>query len=71
MPDFSRELALLATPDALLDHLNTLLFSGGMSDELRGIVKDALAAMSKKDALRRVRTAVLLLLRSPEFAIQK
>jgi uncharacterized protein (DUF1800 family) len=71
VPDFTTELALVSTPDALLDHLNTLLFSGGMSAELRGIVRDALVALSKKDALRRVRTAVILLVRSPEFAIQK
>ncbi len=71
VPDFSTELALASSPDALLDHLNTLLFSGGMSTDLRGIVRDALVALSKKDALRRVRTAVMLLVRSPEFAIQK
>ena len=71
VPDFTQELALALTPDPLLDRLDTLLFCGGMSAELRGIVRDALNAMSKKDPLRRVRTAVLLLVRSPEFAIQK
>jgi uncharacterized protein (DUF1800 family) len=71
IPDFTTELALANTPDALLDRLDLLLFSGGMSPELRGIVHDALVSLSKKDALRRVRTAVMLLVRSPEFAIQK
>ena len=70
-PDYTRELALAATPDALLDHLNTLLFAGGMSIELRGIVRDAIVAIPRSQAERRVRSAVLLLVRSPEFAIQK
>jgi uncharacterized protein (DUF1800 family) len=70
-PDYSRELALAATPDALLDHLNTLLFAGGLSVELRTIVRDAVLSIPRSQPERRVRAAVLLLVRSPEFAIQK
>ena len=75
VPDFTRELALAATPDALLDHLNPLLFSGGMSPELRGIVRDALNAMSKKDAAapradRRAAAGAVPRVRHPEIAAE-
>jgi hypothetical protein len=70
-PDYTRELALAATPDALLDRLDTLLFAGGLSADLRAIVRDAVLAIPRREAERRVKSAVLLLVRSPEFAIQK
>ena len=69
--DLAAEVALVPTPDQLIERLNRLLFAGGMSNELKIIARDLLAAMRSKSAESRVKAAVILLTRSPEFVIQK
>lgn len=69
--DLTAESALTNTPDALLDRLNLLLCAGGMSAELRTIVKDAVTAIPSNRPNRRARAAVHLIVNSPEFVVQK
>mgnify|MGYP000952183501 CR=1 FL=1 len=73
-PDYAALLSLAARPgDAgqLLDKLNLLLLANGMTTETRTRVLTALNTIAASDQLERVRTAIYLLLLSPEFAIQK
>jgi uncharacterized protein (DUF1800 family) len=69
--DLSQEESLAGDPDRLLDRLNALLFAGGLSTELRAIVRDAVMASPATRPLDRARTAVYLLVTSPEFVVQK
>jgi len=69
--NLASEIALAGTPDQLLDRLNRLLFNGGMSPELRQITIDMLTALRSRSAESRVKSAIQLLTRSPEFVIQK
>ena len=76
---YSDELALLDTPDALLDRLDLLLVSGALSNETRELVLDYLqneASATEGEATReeridRVQFAVLLILTSPDYLVQR
>lgn len=72
--DYSTELGLATTPDALLDRLNLLLMAGRMTAETRALIKGAVEAIPTNitDASkRRVHTAIALAMLSPEFLVQK
>jgi uncharacterized protein (DUF1800 family) len=78
--DYSQELALAATPQALIDRLNLLLFSGEMSATLQGRLNTAISAVpiptsnqTNIDAakLARVKTAIFLSMISPEYLVQR
>ena len=69
--DLSPEQALAGDPDRLLDRLNAMLFAGAMSADLRGIVRDAVNAIPASRPLDRARSAVYLLVTSPEYVVQK
>jgi uncharacterized protein (DUF1800 family) len=78
---YAAELAIADNPDQLASRLNRLLLSGQMSAALRSRVVEAVTSISipttgttaQIDAARlnRVRTAVLLVVASPEFIIQR
>ena len=68
--DVSAELALAATPDALIDRLNLLLLYGKITPTLRATVRDAINAISG-DASARVATATALIMSSPQYVVQK
>lgn len=84
-PDYGAALSLAAQPAALVERLNQLLLYGQMSAALRAEVEAAVAAIvlpslaadrsnqaAVEEALRtRVHAAVLLVLVSPEFVVQK
>jgi uncharacterized protein (DUF1800 family) len=71
----STEKQLIATsPDALLDHLNLMLFAGQMSPALRRVLLDAMAGVDRGAANRddaRVKVAIYLALSSPEYLVQR
>jgi uncharacterized protein (DUF1800 family) len=65
------ELPLAADPPALVEHLNLLLMSGGMSPEMKAIVASMVADTDPSDPRQRVLEALYLITTSPEFAVQK
>ena len=68
----SAEVALVPTPDALLDRLDLLLRSGQMSAELRSRLRTLLTTLpSWVSAEDRVRYTIFTLITSPDFAVQK
>ena len=72
IPDFSFEQTLVATPAALVDHLNLILASGSLTSATRTRITTALTALpTATSTIDRVRNAVLLVLTSPAASIQK
>jgi uncharacterized protein (DUF1800 family) len=67
----SPEQARATDPAALVDHLNSVLMAGGMSPSMRTILINAVSQISSTNTLERVRTAIYLVVNSPEFAIDK
>lgn len=73
------EVAIAVNLDALLEHLNIVLMSGGMSDELRAIIRphlddpsfDNVNLSQQEKVLAKVRDAISLIVNSPEYMIQK
>src|SRR5205823_7376101 len=58
-------------PAALVDHLNSVLMSGGMSSSARNIMINAVTQIPSSNTLERVRTAIYLVVNSPEFVVDK
>jgi uncharacterized protein (DUF1800 family) len=67
----SPEQARASDPAGLVDHLNTVLMAGGMSSNMRAILINAVTQIPSNNTLERVRTAIYLVVNSPEFAIDK
>lgn len=62
---------LAATPDALLDVLNDRLLHGTMSATMRQTIRTAVTAVSATNTLKRVRTAVYLVLTSSQYQVER
>jgi uncharacterized protein (DUF1800 family) len=58
-------------PAGLVDHLNSLLMAGGMSSNTRNILINAVTQIPATNTLERVRTAIYLVVNSPEFVVDK
>lgn len=82
--DYSTLRTLSANPGALVDHLNLVMMSGGMSSFMRdlliarlnGPLPDVLPGLSggtqeQRRSLFRVQQALYLIVTSPEFSVQK
>jgi uncharacterized protein (DUF1800 family) len=73
--DFSHVAALADNTDDLLNHLSRVLLNGAMSDQLRGIISRHLAdpdfQYHNDSELDKARDAIVLILISPEYLIQK
>ena len=67
----SPEQARASDAAGLVDHLNTVLMAGGMSANMRTILINAVTQIPSTNTLERVRTAIYLVVNSPEFAIDK
>jgi uncharacterized protein (DUF1800 family) len=67
----SPEQARASDPAALVDHLNTVLMAGGMSTNMRTILMNAVTQIPSTNTLERVRTAIYLVVNSPEFVVDK
>jgi len=65
------EIALASDPLALVEHLNLLLMSGQMSQEMKDVVVALVTDTDPADPRQRVLEALFLIVSSPEFSIQK
>ena len=78
VPDYSDEVALAETPDALADHLNALLLGGRMSPQTKTRISTVLneipirevASEAAEDKLTRAKVAVYMAVTSPAFALE-
>jgi uncharacterized protein (DUF1800 family) len=69
--NLSNEIALAANPAQLVDHLNTLLLAGNMSPEMQTILINAVTQIPSNNPTERARTAIYLVINSPEFTVDK
>ncbi|PYJ11518.1 MAG: hypothetical protein DMF06_02450 [Verrucomicrobia bacterium] len=69
--NLSAEQALAANPSQLVDHLNSLLLANNMSTEMRNILVNAITQIPADNPTERAKTAVYLVINSPEFSIDK
>jgi uncharacterized protein (DUF1800 family) len=72
--DYSAELPLARQPALLLDRLNLLLCAGQLGEPARQLIATAVAAMPDTtvgDRRRRVQAAVMLVMASPEYLVQR
>ncbi len=60
-----------ADPAGLVDHLNALLMAGGMSPGMRNIMINAVTQIPASNPVERVRTAIYLVINSPESVVDK
>jgi uncharacterized protein (DUF1800 family) len=58
-------------PAGLVDHLNSVLMAGGMSSNMRNIMINAVNQIPATNTIERVRTAIYLVVNSPEFVVDK
>ncbi|HEX7644085.1 MAG TPA: DUF1800 domain-containing protein [Burkholderiaceae bacterium] len=76
-PDYSNELALASNPAALVARLNTLLAAGQLSSATTTAIQNAIGSISlsganaASGASNRVKAAVLLVMSTPEYLVQK
>ena len=74
---YTAELALAHQPDKLVDRLSLLLTADQLTDATKTLIRDALAektvteSSSESDKQKRVFLAVLLVMASPEYLVQK
>ncbi len=69
--NLSKEVALAATPELLLDRLNTFQCAGRMSTESRTIILNALYSIPATQPEARARVALYLVMISPEGAVMR
>ena len=73
-PAYATELALVNDPAALTDRLNLLLAAGQLSATTLATIRTSIATISTATAagaLNRVQAAILLVMASPEYLVQK
>jgi uncharacterized protein (DUF1800 family) len=74
IPTYTAELALVSNPAGLVSRLNLLLCAGQLSVATQSSIQSAIASMSISTAanqLNRVCAAILMVMASPEYLIQK
>lgn len=69
--DLSRERALAAQPERLVDHLNTLFCAGEMTRATRALILQAVHAIPAEQTAARARVAAYLALVCPEGAVMR
>ncbi|HYJ07204.1 MAG TPA: DUF1800 family protein, partial [Chthoniobacterales bacterium] len=69
--NLSNEIAMAANPTQLVDHLNTLLMAGNMSPAMRTILINAVTQIPGTNPTERTRTALYLVINSPEYTVDK
>ncbi|HSV61772.1 MAG TPA: DUF1800 family protein, partial [Chthoniobacterales bacterium] len=65
------DLTRASDPAGLVDHLNSLLMAGSMSSNTRNILINAVTQIPSNNPTERVRTAIYLVVNSPEFLVDK
>jgi uncharacterized protein (DUF1800 family) len=66
-----REQAMAGDPDALVDHLDVLLLSGRMTDDMRATLLAHIEAIPASNPTQRVVDAIYLIATSPQYLVQK
>jgi uncharacterized protein (DUF1800 family) len=69
--NLSNELTLASNPTQLVDHLNTLLMANGMSSAMRTTLINAITQIPANNPTERMRTAIYLVVNSPESVVEK
>ncbi|CAN5611676.1 hypothetical protein BH20VER1_BH20VER1_09000 [soil metagenome] len=69
--DLTYERSIAGNPAQLVDHLDRLLMNGAMSAAMRAIVVGAVEQTAASNPTERVRTAIYLIVNSPEYVIQR
>lgn len=70
--DLSKDISLASTDAGqLVDHLNSVLMASSMSSDMRNIIVDAVNNIPASNPTERARTAIYLVINSPEFAVDK
>jgi uncharacterized protein (DUF1800 family) len=69
--DLTPLLAQATDPAGLVDTLDTRLLHGTMSDEMKSSIAGAVAAVASTNPLKRVRTAVYLVLTSSQYQVER
>ena len=69
--NLSNEITLAANPTQLVDHLNALLMYGNMSSQMRTILINAVTQIPSNNPTERARTAIYLVINSPEYTVDK
>ena len=73
-PDYAAELALTDDPAALVDRVQLLLCAGSLQDGTRSTIVNAVTSISTSTTSgrnNRVYTAILLVMASPDYLVQK
>jgi uncharacterized protein (DUF1800 family) len=68
--DLSLEQTLATNPTQLVDHLNSLLMAGSMSSQMRTRLITAVTNIPANNPTERARTAIYLVVNSPEFVVE-
>ena len=69
--DLSAVQALAGDPTQITNYLNTLLMAGGMSQDMQDTLNSTIASVPSNSPAERARTAVQVVVTSPEFVVQK
>ncbi|MFZ2161268.1 MAG: DUF1800 domain-containing protein [Sideroxyarcus sp.] len=69
--DYTAELALVGTPEILVDRVNLLLMQNQMSATLRSQILTAINSNPSNSAINKVYLAIFLTMASPEYIVQK
>jgi hypothetical protein len=69
--NLTNEQTLAADPAKLVERLDTLLMASSMSPGMRNILVNAINQIPASNPTERVRTALYLVVNSPEFAVEK
>lgn len=69
--NLTKEEGLAERPAQLVDHLDLLLMSSSMSAEMRKILLSAIEKIPASDRAARAKTAIYLVINSPEFVVEK
>ena len=73
-PNYATELTLAGDAAALVDRLNRLLCAGQLSEATRDLITTTVAGMansSTSDKTKRVQAAVMLVMASPDYLVQR
>ena len=69
--DFAPLQPFAANPETLVEILNERLLHGSMSDQMRASIVRAVFAVARTNTLKRVRTAVYLVLTSSQYQVER
>lgn len=67
--DYDLLAPLAASPDLLLNYLDRVLTYGSLSDQTRGIIREAMLTFNENQLLPRARLATYLILMSPDYVV--